>query len=227
MKIIINESQIKNILSEAINSDFYEKVAVAFPDSVYVFNDLKKAAEEVNCDSVKFDSFNIPAGGISLHNGIILNERLLKTNLLNANISFTTFLYCFFHELAHQYQFKKYGTQKMYATYNNDTNIDDAINWLISEEATADRFAISKTKQVLKNANLTSKYGTGHLGDGNYSNVDRDVYKGIINYYRNLIKGENINDIEKISEMFFNSIKNNIGDFKDVKEDNGDTETQK
>lgn len=64
--------------------------------------EIEEFIERSGCKSIRFEELSPKCGGISLPNECIISTIILQfpTELL---------LYILFHEIAHQYQYKKYG----------------------------------------------------------------------------------------------------------------------
>ena len=63
-----------------------------------------------DCKKIEFANFKMGVMGIALHSGVMINKMILSRNL-------EFLLFVIFHEIAHQYQFKKYGKDIMYNCY--------------------------------------------------------------------------------------------------------------
>ena len=91
---------------------------------------------------------------MSLTDNVILNKSVFNSDLYK-------FIFVLFHEIAHQYQYRKYGIERMYALYNGKLPINDAVEWLRYTESVADQFAIRKCRELQKMG-----IPTGPLEDG-------------------------------------------------------------
>ena len=90
--------------------------------------------QKSDCNKIEFTKFKYPALGAALHNGVLINNMVL-----NSSLELT--LFAIFHEIAHQYQYKKYGIEKMYEFYNNEISVVDTAKFMKTIETTADNFA--------------------------------------------------------------------------------------
>ena len=123
MNIIIKESHY-NLLVEQVGLDeFMSIMDQTFPDSVYAMDTIAKFIRQSGCQKIELINFKYPALGAALHDRVILNNQLLKYN-------FTFFLYAVFHEIAHQYQYKKYGIDKMYGAYVGEIPVEEAAKFI-------------------------------------------------------------------------------------------------
>lgn len=132
--------------------------------------------------------------GMCLHDKLVLNPSVFSQPIRNL-------LYTIFHEIAHQYQYKKYGVKKMYYFYRNDISASEAAVFMKEVELTADRLANLKLRQL-------SKAG---LEIGKVDSTEGGAYKYIsVNYFEDFIiklrekLGTQDNDYKKISALLYN-----------------------
>lgn len=108
-----------------------------------------------NCKEVYLEEFTDNKLGFSDYKKIYLNPLVL-------DLPIHYFLYVFLHEVAHQYQYKKYGKKYVLDLYLNK----DTYQKFWEVEVVADRLSIRKTTEILnKNKKdniikLTSTYNT-------------------------------------------------------------------
>ncbi|MFN9905707.1 MAG: hypothetical protein ACK56F_06205, partial [bacterium] len=67
---------------------------------------IKKFIEESECKLINFSKFKIGVLGLALESGVLINSTIIGRPL-------PFVLFVIFHEIAHQYQFKKYGDDVM------------------------------------------------------------------------------------------------------------------
>ena len=78
----------------------------------------------------------------------LIEEKIIATNVV-ATLILPKALYIIFHEIAHQYQFKKYGADKMYECYTGDLSDEEAADLIKRVEEVADEFALKKVRQLI------------------------------------------------------------------------------
>jgi len=115
-------------------------------------------------------------------------------------------LFVIFHEVAHQYQYKKYGVEKMIEVYNNEISLEDAAKFMKDIELIADNFASRKIRQLQNMGLIDGKFISPEI----YKNVPESQIVNLIKNLRIQLSGRNITSPDDISNYFYNSIKNNI-----------------
>jgi len=107
------------------------------------------------CKKIKIENFEKTKLGFSIPGIVYLNELVF-------DLPIHYFLYVILHEISHQFQYKKYGKDYALGLYMSPDKYDKF--WEI--EKTADRLAIKKTLEILKendkdfNVKLISVYNT-------------------------------------------------------------------
>ena len=201
MKIILTESQKSLILEQEGFDEFLSKLSEKKPDSVYVMEFLSDFIKKSGCQRIEFKLFNNQYHGVSLHDRVLINEIVLKNNL-------TYILYVIFHEIAHQYQYKKYGIDKMYGMYSGDISISEGAKWLKNVVEIADDCAFRKIRELMKKTDKI-KFNYESLRK-NYDNINLSIYEQIINHVISIIKkGDYKNKID-ISEIIYNNVLNRV-----------------
>lgn len=84
--------------------------------------------------------------GASLTDNVIISSNIF-------NLSLEKFIYVLFHEIAHQYQYKKYGKSLLFNLSKNGFN-EKVLDYIIKIEQVADRFGISMSKNYSKKFKL-------------------------------------------------------------------------
>jgi len=188
----------KKILKEQIGiEDFLSTISDNFPDSVYVMEFMVDFIKKSNCKRIEFADFSISAYGASLDDRVILNNEILKLDLINV-------LYVIFHEIAHQYQYKKYGKEKMYSIYTGKITPDEGAIWLKNVEEVADDFAFRKLRELSKKNDYV-KNNFKKLKKV-YLNIPTRSYVGIIENIINLFKKSGLDETkENIGEVLYNN----------------------
>ena len=192
---------IKKILKEETQGvdSFLSKISEKYPE----FDEFKDKVEEFidksECQKIEFANFKMPVMGLALHDGVMINNMAISRGL-------PYLLFVIFHEVAHQYQFKKYGAEKMYECYQDETDIDSAADFMKKTELVADEFASKKIKQLAKMGYISSSF----IPPKYYQNVPIQQIKMMVQGFRNQMRSQNISSPEKISELFYNLVKNKI-----------------
>jgi hypothetical protein len=199
MKIILNENQFKLLLEQEGFDEFAVEVSEKYPDSVYLLRFISDFVKKSGCQKIDIEPLKYGAFGLSLVDRVVINKKSLELPLSN-------FLYTLFHEVAHQYQYKKYGIDKMYGIYTGDVSVDEGAKFMKYVENVADDFAIRKLREINKlfddkikiNANINKIY----------EKIPIDYYKNLINIFIKKIKDGNYTSKEDISEILYNYVKN-------------------
>jgi hypothetical protein len=155
--------------------------------------------EESGCKKIEFAKFNYPALGLALHNGVLINS-----NMIGDNLSFLVFV--IFHEVAHQFQFKKYGDKIMYGVYSGDVSIDEAAKFMKQTEEVADEFAMRKIRELQKKDLIDKNY----RANSPYRNISVQSIKSMIIRFRDDLESKNITSPNDISKYFYNMVKSKM-----------------
>jgi hypothetical protein len=159
---------------------------------------VKQFIEESDCKRINFSRFKMGVMGLALESGVLINSVAL-----NHPLPFLLFL--IFHEVAHQYQFKKYGEDVMYDCYLGEISERDAAEFMKHTEEVADDFASRKIRQLQK-LNLIGPYTPPQM----YKNVPIQQITMMINNYREDMRRKNIDSPKKVSEYFYNMVKSEL-----------------
>lgn len=199
MKILINENQFKLIVEQEGFDELAVKMSETYPDSVYLLSFIKNFVEKSGCKKVDIEPMAYQALGLSLMDKVVINEKVLKSPL-------SEFLYVLLHEIAHQYQYKKYGIDKMYGIYTGNVSLDDGAKFMNYTEKVADDFAVRKLREINK------LFGDKVKIDINiekvYDNIPFQHYKNLIEFFTKKIKDSNYKNKEEISTILYNYVKN-------------------
>ena len=194
------QEQIKRIIQEetqGINS-FLEEILSVHEMSHELINFLKKFIEDSNCKKIDFSNFKMGAMGVALETGVLINKMALRQPL-------PFLLFLIFHEIAHQYQFKKYGEKLMYKCYIGDTSEEEAAKFMKRTEEVADDFASRKIREI-QNLKLIGPYNPPQM----YKNLPIQQITNMIKHYRNDMVNKNIDSPKKVSEYFYNMVKSEL-----------------
>jgi hypothetical protein len=140
--------------------------------------------------------------GVCLSNVVIINPSVL-------NFSLEQCLYTIFHEIAHQYQYKKYKDKienLFIVGGENEVKEDEAAIQLKKIELVADKLAIAKCNELVKLGLDPSKIRK----TGFYTNYTHQQFLDYLNQFRGVLKRKGIKDTKKVAEYFYNYIVNGI-----------------
>jgi hypothetical protein len=197
MKIIINESQYKLLLEATEGLDqFLETLKNNFDLSDELIDEVKSIFEKTDCKKVSFERLSGPTG-LALHDKLVISPEVFKYSPTQA-------LFIIFHELAHQYQFKKYGAEKMMGLYLNEVPLDDAAEAMAKYEAVADEFGVRKVRELNQKGLLDSKYPP-LKGYGNNPTPSR--FKYMLYTIRTELTRKGVDNIDKAAEYIYNMVK--------------------
>jgi hypothetical protein len=192
----------KPIIKEDIGdnlSSFLDEIDSKFNLSQDLRNKIEDFIQKSGCKKIEFAKFKFPALGLALHDGVLINQAALYRRLEDL-------LFVVFHEIAHQYQFKKYGEEKMYECYVGDISDDEAAEYMQKTEIVADEFASRKIRELQKLGLIDKSFIPPQM----YKNTPKFQIKHMVTNYRMMLKRQNIKSPEKISEFFYNMVKDNL-----------------
>jgi len=192
---------------------FLERIENTWPKlSIKCLDDLRRFIENSNCGKIEVFKFKHPALGCALHDGVSFNENIFdhpSSSALSKRVPFAFFLFVVFHEIIHQYQFKKYSAEKMYSYYIDDIDVSTAAREIKRLEMVADRGAERKIKEYIQRGWLPP----GSDQKGHYRNAPEKAFEGLIHQIKNLIKSEShlrdYKNVVGISELFYDMIRAN------------------
>ena len=194
------QESIRRILreeTEGIDS-FLDEISSKHNMSDELKDFVKQFIEESDCKRINFSRFKMGVMGLALESGVLINSVSL-----NHPLPFLLFL--IFHEVAHQYQFKKYGEDVMYDCYLGEVSETVAAEFMKHTEEVADDFAYRKIRQLQK-LNLIGQYTPPQM----YKNVPIQQITMMVNNYRNDMRRKNIDSPKKVSEYFYNMVKSEL-----------------
>jgi hypothetical protein len=128
--------------------------------------------------------------GLSLTDNVILSKSIFNRSIFG-------FIFVLFHEIAHQYQYKKYGKNLLYDLTTNEIT-DDTLNKLIEIEKVADRFGENMANKYAKMFNIPKTPIASP-----YSNVEygKNTYRNLILKIQEEIKKGNISCVEQMESF--------------------------
>jgi hypothetical protein len=192
---------IKRVINEETSGlgDFIETLKSKFNMSDELVDFVVNFIEKSDCQKIEFAEFKYPALGVALHNGVLINK-----TTLNRPLEFALFV--IFHEIAHQYQYKKYGMEKMYEFYYDEISVVDTAKFMKKIETTADNFASRKIRELQSMGLIDEKYVPVEM----YKNVPESHLVAFIDDIRKKLRERNITSPDDISKFYYNLIKNNL-----------------
>jgi len=205
MKIIISESHLTRLVRRVIKEetsglgDFIETLRSNFNMSDELVGFVRNFIENSNCNKIEFAKFKYSALGAALHNGVLINNVVLNSSLEVA-------LFSIFHEIAHQYQYKKYGIEKMYEFYNDEISVIETAKFMKEVETVADSFASRKIRELQKMGLISRNFVPIEM----YKNVSESQLASFISNIRSQLRSKNITSPDDISEFWYNLLKNQL-----------------
>jgi polyhydroxyalkanoate synthesis regulator phasin len=195
------QESIRRILKEETQGieSFLTQITETYPETERFIDSIESFIKNSNCKKIEVAAFKYPALGLAVHNGVLFNEIIFKQELPN-------FLFIIFHEIAHQYQYKKYGDEKMYEFYLDEIDVKDAAIAMKKIEIIADEFANRKVREFVK---------LGYIDTPNrktlsvYKDVPLNHFERLISQSKNTIRLKNVSSFDEIAEIFYNMIKVN------------------
>jgi hypothetical protein len=195
------EESIRRILKEETErvDGFLDEISSVYDMSDELRDFVKKFITESNCERIDFANFKMAgAMGVAIKSGVLINKIALTRSL-------PFLLFLIFHEIAHQYQFKKYGVDIMYNCYIGDISEMEAAEFMKHTEEVADDFASRKIRELQK-LNLIGDYKPIQM----YRNLPIQQILMMIKKYRDDMRMNTIDSPEKVSEYFYNIVKSEL-----------------
>jgi hypothetical protein len=159
---------------------------------------VKNFINDSNCERIDFANFKMAgAMGVAIKSGVLINKIALKRSL-------PFLLFLIFHEIAHQYQFKKYGNI-MYKCYIGDISEMEAAEFMKHTEEVADDFASRKIRELQK-LNLIDNFNPVQI----HRKLPIQQVLMMVSRYREDMRMNNIDTPEKVSEYFYNIVKSEL-----------------
>jgi hypothetical protein len=177
---------------------FIETLKNKFQYDVGLWDDVANIINQSSCPEIKFEKLHPHVGGISKTDKCIINTSVLSMPL-------TQCLFSIFHEVAHQYQYKNYGKDIALDIYVKE-DMNGMVEKLISIESTADRFGLSQTKKLMKKYNINGDIQTADFNNPKTITILIDYISDL----RNIIKQNNLTNIEDINDFLYNMIKTQL-----------------
>lgn len=184
---------------------FIGRMIDKYPEIEPFKNELFEFVEHSGCKKIEFTGFeagNLPLKGISLTNGLLMTADIL-------NDTKEGLMFIFFHEMAHQYQYRLYGQKRMYAAYLGELPLDEAVEFVKKMEQEADEFAAKKCTEYVKKGLLDSN----KIDLGVYHRYPDSVFKMQIKGMQKLVAMLGIKDPDKLGAIIYNIIKSGVNVF--------------
>jgi len=194
------QESIRRIIKEETEGidTFLDEISNKYDLSDELKTFIKEFIQDSNCKRINFSNFKIGALGMALESGVLINSKVLERPL-------PFMLFVILHEVAHQYQFKKYGVDVMYNCYLGDVSVKEAAEFMKTTEEVADEFASRKIRQLQKKG-LIGSFTSPQV----YKNMPLQNIIMMINNFKNDMKGQNIDSPKKVSEYFYNMVKSEL-----------------
>jgi len=194
------QENIRRIIKEETEGidTFLDEISNKYDLSDELKTFIKEFIQDSNCKRINFSNFKIGALGMALESGVLINSKVLERPL-------PFMLFVILHEVAHQYQFKKYGVDVMYNCYLGDVSVKEAAEFMKTTEEVADEFASRKIRQLQKKG-LIGSFTSPQV----YKNMPLQNIIMMINNIKNDMKRQNIDSPKKVSEYFYNMVKSEL-----------------
>jgi|688.fasta_scaffold18614_15 hypothetical protein len=201
MKVIITESQFYLLTESVEGLDEFKTLTLAkYPEVIEYWDVIENFIRKSECKRIEVGNLKIGIAA-SLTNGVIFSKNIFIQPL-------THFLFTIFHEIAHQYQYKKYGIDKMTSFYSNDLPIEDAAKFMYDTEVVADEFATRKLRELQKYGYLQNL----QIPKGYYKLTPLKQFESLIRGIKLAIPQIKNEAPEKITEILYNWIKANVNE---------------
>lgn len=193
---------IRRVLKEETEGiqPFLDRIISTYPEAEIYIDNIKSFIENSNCKKIEVSKFKFPAMGLALHNGVLFNDVIFNQPL-------SSFIFIVAHEIAHQYQYKKYGDDKMYECYLGEISVKEAANAMKEIEIIADEFATRKVREFIK-LGLIDKEDSPFI-KAIYRNVPVSHFESLISKTRDDLKRKKAKNFEGITNYFYNMLKVN------------------
>lgn len=191
----------KKYLIESNNhQNFFDILKENFPVMEKTFPFIEGVINKSNCQKIEFVDFNIPALGLALHDGVYLSNLLLTSKSIRSS-DFSKLVFVLFHELAHEYQYKKYGAEKMYQIFTKRITVEEGAKHLKYCEDVADEFATRKMREFM---NKFKQYDFIMTPKG-YFDAPITFFIQHLRKMINMVEEKGYTDIIGVGEIFYNT----------------------
>ena len=186
---------------------FFDRIVKKYPEIDKFRPELTRLVEKSGCRKIEFcgsESASLPLKGVSLANGLLITADTLDTK--------EGLMYIFFHELAHQYQYKEYGQEKMYAAYLGKIPTKEAVEFVKKIEREADEFANKKCSEYVEKGLLDPT----KINRGVYHKYPDSVFEMQIKQMQKLNQILGIKNPDKLGEVVYSIIKGGVNIFSGI-----------
>lgn len=189
---------VKQIIIESAEGidDFINTISNKYEISEELKSEILNTIESSGCKKISIKPIKM-GDAVSLVDQVVLHPNVLRYGL-------PKFLFILFHELAHQFQFRKYGEEKMLELYLEEISIKDAAEYMFGVEKVADEFGMRKVS-TLKRKGLIN-FSDGQVNKS-YAGFTPSRFEYMIKEFRKELKLAKIDNPKKISEFLYNMIK--------------------
>lgn len=196
MKLVITENQYKLIMESVEGfEEFRNSTLERHPEVLEYWDVIEKFIRESECKKIEISPIKLGVA-VSLINGVIFNQNIFKLPL-------THFLFTVFHEIAHQYQYKKYGADKMTSFYSDELSVKDAAEFMRNTEIIADELATRKLRELQKYGYLENL----EIPKGYYKLAPQEQFEKLIKQVKLSIPSLKDANPEQRTEILYNWIK--------------------
>lgn len=199
MKIIITESQSEIITEQVEGLDEFKDVTLSIhPEVVEYWDVIENFIRLSGVKKIEVEPIRVGVA-VSLISGIIFNKSAFQQPLPH-------FLFTIFHELAHQYQYRKYGKEKMLKLYTSEMSIEDAAKFMKEIEEVADELATRKLRELQKYGYLEDV----NIPKGFYKQLSLKSFENTIKYLKSQVEESGLTSPDEISDLFYNWLKDKV-----------------
>jgi hypothetical protein len=196
MEIFVNNSKLKLSKGKIDGLEEFKLKSLKFyPEIIEYWYTIENHIRESGVNKIEVAKLRMGMA-VSFINGIIFTETVFRQPL-------PSFLFSVFHEFAHQYQFKKYGKEKMLKLYTNEMSIEEGAKFMKEIELVADEFATRKLRELQKYGFLRNI----SLPSGFYKQVPLTTFKKTIEHLKSQIKDLGLTSPDEINNAFYNWLK--------------------
>jgi hypothetical protein len=175
--------------------NFKKRTLETFPEVQSYWHYIEKFI--VESETKKIEIHNIKVGiAVSLYSGVIFTEKVFKQQINN-------FLFTVFHEFTHQYQFKKYGIEKMLELYSDRISFEDGAILMKQIELVADEMATRKLRELQKKGFLSQS----PLPKGIYKDIPLTSFVSTIKNLKSQVKDLGLKSSYELNDIFYSWLK--------------------
>lgn len=192
---------IKRILKEETENifPFLNEIAKKYPEFYQIYDFVYDFIQKSDCKMIEFTDLKVQAFGASLNDGVLISTKVLQLPL-------PMIVFIIFHEIAHQYQYKKYGLEKLSEFYFDKISLKDAAKFMKNVELVADEFADRKIREIQKKFGVFSGYKPVKV----YKNIPEVHLENFIEFIRKEVRDSGVTSLEDIAEILYNKIKGKL-----------------